>query len=1289
MKKIFIYFILLLSAPMYVDAQTTWVVSNSPGFDADFSDLQTAVNAANPGDMLLIHGSAINYGAVTVNKYIRLCGPGYFLDLNPQTQTNKQEATLSSLTVGSGASGIYVKGLTFNGGISLDSVYNPIIESCRFAQQFWAGYSISANYSQNIEVRKCFINNELGIMGQGGSDFVITNSIILGSNLMQLSNSVLFNNNFHASWDIGQFDNCNFEGNIFVQNGTSFSSLTNSTFYNNLAADSLFANSNGNQNNVDMSTVFLNWYIYSGPYGVCNYDWWQLKPNSPASGAGGGGLDAGAFGGFNSYKPSGISFNPNIWEVVILDSVISDSIDVSIKAHTNNIGYEIAQLEYYWDNDPGFGNASQIPCVPSDSIHVIGSIVTSNLVPGSHMLYVRARDTLGLWSHIHSETVVTSSLAADFTFSGSSLQVAFSNTSTYSGGTPTFSWNFGNGNTYIGANPPAQACPQNVCLTAILNGDTSTICKTVFVSPNFTPTIAATQSGICVGGVAKLFTTVVGTTSPFTRQWQLSTDSTIFNNISGATGSIYNSPSLTTPGTYYYRLGITKPGQCAAFSNVVAVSVVPDPVVSVTGNTPICGSGKRTLTAVASGGAGTQTIRWQEKNAGGAWVNIFTGAVYTTPTLTASRDYRVQVTNTGSSCLTTLDLKVFVYPIPPVTTNTPSFTMCTGGFKVINASGVGNTGSSYSWYPATGLSATSGLSVTATPTVTTTYTVVGTQATTGCSASSTSVIVVVPDPVLTISAPGTTICSGTSIALSAAMAGGTGTFTYQWQTSTNGTSNWQNLSGATSTSYTTPALTATRYYRLYATCNGNGCSTPLYSNTLAINVVPQPALTLSGANQICTGGSSSLSVAQTGGTGNCSYAWQHSDDGGLSWLSATGANVSSFNTPVLTANRIYRVNGSCTGIGCAAATSNQLAITVNPKPTISVTGTTQVCSGNSTTLNAQIVSGGAGTCTPEWQENISGTWTTLSTGSSSLTSPVLTTTGKSYRVIYNCSASGCAATQNVSLTVLATPNVTTNTPTFSSCAGFAKNITASGVNAGGTYTWSPATGLNTTTGATVTATPISTTTYTVTGTNTTGCMATATAVFTISPDPSATISGPLSVPSGGTATLNSTVSGGMGTCTYQWQSSTNGTSWSNIPGATSASYTTAALTSPRHYRLIYSCTGSGCDAATSNVHLVSIGSSQPAAKTTSDGGILPQLSAQPNPTDGMLLLTIANTQAGAGITMRLLDIQGKLIQSKKQANTEGGVVEQWWDLNGLAQGVYLLEVDIEGSFTKAIKVVKE
>ena len=77
-----------------------------------------------------------------------------------------------------------------------------------------------------------------------------------------------------------------------------------------------------------------------------------------------------------------------------------------------------------------------------------------------------------------------------------------------------------------------------------------------------------------------------------------------------------------------------------------------------------------------------------------------------------------------------------------------------------------------------------------------------------------------------------------------------------------------------------------------------------------------------------------------------------------------------------------------------------------------------------------------------------------------------------------------------------TPNVSVS-PSTEICPGNSTTLTASGAT---DYTWSPATGLSGTTGASVTASPSSTTTYTVTGTDP-GCpfSGTATTTVTITP----------------------------------------------------------------------------------------------------------------------------------------------------------------------------------------------
>jgi hypothetical protein len=96
------------------------------------------------------------------------------------------------------------------------------------------------------------------------------------------------------------------------------------------------------------------------------------------------------------------------------------------------------------------------------------------------------------------------------------------------------------------------------------------------------------------------------------------------------------------------------------------------------------------------------------------------------------------------------------------------------------------------------------------------------------------------------------------------------------------------------------------------------------------------------------------------------------------------------------------------------------------------------------------------------------------------------------------------------------------------------------------YQWSPPGGLNTTSGASVIASPLSSTLYTVTGTDANNCHNTASVAVNVNPLPTATVTppGPLSICGTGSVTLNANTGTGY---SYQWYLGNN-----SIPGATSS-----------------------------------------------------------------------------------------------------------------------------------------
>ena len=175
-----------------------------------------------------------------------------------------------------------------------------------------------------------------------------------------------------------------------------------------------------------------------------------------------------------------------------------------------------------------------------------------------------------------------------------------------------------------------------------------------------------------------------------------------------------------------------------------------------------------------------------------------------------------------------------------------------------------------------------------------------------------------------------------------------------------------------------------------------------------------------------------------------------------------------------------------------------------------------------------------------------------------------------YQVEVASTCGSAVTSQPATLTVNTPSAVTTNPSSGLICnpGGTAISVTASGAN---TYTWAPTSGLTPSTGATVSANPSSTTTYTVTGVDGNGCSATSAIAIAVSAVvPSLTTSAtPATICSGNSSTINVNVeSVPLSYCSASQSTGTCGTADEFISNVTIGSInntTTCAQSLPGGY----------------------------------------------------------------------------------------------------------------------------
>lgn len=298
-----------------------------------------------------------------------------------------------------------------------------------------------------------------------------------------------------------------------------------------------------------------------------------------------------------------------------------------------------------------------------------------------------------------------------------------------------------------------------------------------------------------------------------------------------------------------------------------------------------------------------------------------------------------------------------------------------------------------------------------------------------CSVTSTGVTLTVLPP-LTAGTTGSnqTVCANVvpaAITSTAAASGGTGSYTYQWESSINNTT-WAPIPGATGADYAPGTLPATTYFRRQVTSGTGSCATA-YANTVVLTVLPvvTPG-SISGDQTICA---ASTPVAFTstgsasGGSGTSLYQWESSVDN-VTWNIIPGATAVTYASGPLTTTTYFRRRANSATGTCQAVLSNPVVVRVQvPLPVgVTLSAPPAQCAGTALTFAPTPANAGP-TPTYSWFVNNTPVATTPTYTSSTLAN------GDQVRVEVTptpgfCAAGTAAATATVTLMPSLPPSLT-------------------------------------------------------------------------------------------------------------------------------------------------------------------------------------------------------------------------------------------------------------------------
>jgi hypothetical protein len=210
----------------------------------------------------------------------------------------------------------------------------------------------------------------------------------------------------------------------------------------------------------------------------------------------------------------------------------------------------------------------------------------------------------------------------------------------------------------------------------------------------------------------------------------------------------------------------------------------------------------------------------------------------------------------------------------------------------------------------------------------------------GSATSGAATLTVNYAPSVTQNPSSSTVNSGATASFTAA-ATGNPTPTVQWQVSTNGGTSWNDISGATNTTYSFTAASGDNGNQYRAVFTNSVASTNSTSATLNVSSPSAPSITIQPSNTGVEAGQTASFSAAASGNPTPSVQWQSSVNG-TDWTDVSGATSTTFSFSASAGDngRYYRAVFTNTE-GSANSNAAQLVVGVTPvftSPTVMTLG---------------------------------------------------------------------------------------------------------------------------------------------------------------------------------------------------------------------------------------------------------------------------------------------------------------------------------------------------------------